>query len=179
MGSNVTVDEVWRRKSDEELLAAVAALSECTVAGREAILAELQRRREAGVLDLELKRSLSAQETEGEGPRRDSNIVVRLWRGDIPLVRTFWGFWFGGVVLLRALIFAGYSVTRTSLITWYLLAVFVAYIGHQVLTLVAIWRSAGQYPGDAPWAALARTVVVLNVFGIAIRVMLSLSASTR
>ena len=156
----MTVDEVWRNKSDEQLLAASAVLEEYNEAGRHAILAELQRRRAAGVFSAP---SIETETVEASYPTGADELIsslpMRLWRGQVSLVKTFWIFGIGVNLVLRALIVFAVSV-RPMLVV--MLAVYIAYL---VFSYVAIWRSADRYEGDASWRNLARIWVVLSLVG--------------
>jgi hypothetical protein len=162
----MTVDDVWRRKSDEQLLAAAAALSEYTDAGRAAIVTELQRRRDAGTLDETVADAPTTAPALSAGPDAiATNVVTRLWRGDIPLVKTFWGVGVLGNLAYRAVIVACLVTPPLSAMPWLLLIVALGYIGYVVFASVTIWRSAGRYAGGPSWRQLARALVVLNALG--------------
>ncbi|MEX1222251.1 MAG: hypothetical protein WEA82_09080 [Idiomarina sp.] len=99
---------------------------------------------------------------------KKNNLLVALFKGDIPLVITYWVF---GVLIsgigiraLMTLLDANYSslaITESGLLilqgAYWLLAAGSFFI------LIAIWRSAGKYEGNAVWSVLARLAVVLNV----------------
>jgi hypothetical protein len=160
----VTVDEIWRHKSDEQLLAASEVLQEYNEAGRQAILGELQRRRDAGAL-------VETYTVESTDPSDDDesagNVLIRLWRGQVPLVRTFWIFGFTINLLLRALIILAVGVRPL------LVLLSAVYLGYLSFIYVAIWRSAGRYRGATVWRTLARLSIVLTILGGIANVLLS------
>jgi hypothetical protein len=92
-----------------------------------------------------------------------------LWAGEIPLARTFWEYTivYGFLANLLTTIgfFAAVAADAASTLA---LMVFLLPVPYNALILVAVWRSAGRYPGPRHWIDLARTftalwVVVLTV----------------
>lgn len=87
------------------------------------------------------------------------NFIERLWRGDIPLVTTFWLCALLSVFLRRAL--SGILETTSpgslaQIVSSSIVAVCFIFV------LVAVWRSAGKYDGPMYWALFARGWVVLG-----------------
>ena len=89
------------------------------------------------------------------------NIVVALWRGQVPLARTAWIY--GGVLLIALLspvilltAFGSPLLHSPLMIPICLFAlIYAAFIA------VAIWRSANNYGGWVAWRALAKGSVVV------------------
>ena len=102
---------------------------------------------------------------EPVSPRRSGRLLRRLWRGEAPLVETFW-IWGVGVnlLLLLVVIVAGPAAPLIGMLAlivgWLAVILAIAYLP---FIAVAIWRSAGRYKGPAIWSVLARTVVVLRI----------------
>jgi hypothetical protein len=101
------------------------------------------------------------------------NVIVRLWRGQVPLVQTYWLYTVLGSVALR-IIAPYYTYILTSNATnlsafdfqmfdylWILLA-----LAFTVWTFVGTWRSANNYavakPNKGSNAALAKCAVTLG-----------------
>lgn len=91
-------------------------------------------------------------------------LVHYLWRGEMPLARAFWGLGVLAAVLFNTayMVIEAHSIDlairgihRPLMIT----LLIVQYI-YTPLVFVAIWRSAGRYPGRRSWAWLARLAVV-------------------
>lgn len=93
-------------------------------------------------------------------------FVVRLFRGDVRLVITYWVF--GSLIgallnVAYTLIEANYIKVATSenllllfqLFSWFT----VAYV---IFIYIAIWRSAGKYQGSAVWSVLAKLMVIIG-----------------
>jgi len=153
----VTTEDVWRRKSDEDLLAAASRLGEYTETGQHAILAELQRRRETGLLDESITSEVLPAAVDSTGTA-DSNAALshdlfrRLWRGEVSLPVAYWGwgvlgnfFWSGAFVM--------FTMNGPNRFAVFLVLLSLAY---SVFICVAIWRSADRYMGRRIWATLAR-----------------------
>lgn len=185
----MTGEEGWRSKSDSELLDAARRADDYSALAGQAILDEIARRRAAGEWSgpnvIETPHADAAQvrdeleaaaiaagfhlEPEAEAERRSraiareeaqkGNLLGRLWRGDVPLRFTYW---IGGVLgSLLGTILASLAILSGSLILQ--LLAFVLLAGHYIFMLVAIWRSAGKYPGHRIWAHLARASLVLGL----------------
>jgi len=169
----MTSEQIWRRKSDEELLEASTRLDEYTVEGQRVIVAELQRRRQTGWLDVmlpDVEGTAANGGTAADVPSDRGNLLVRLWRGQIPLATTYWGY---GVVgnIVGAVLFVQ---AREMLPPLAALLVGILIFAYSVLMFFAIWRSAGRYTGYAAWSALARISVAASVARIAVRVLAGL-----
>lgn len=89
-------------------------------------------------------------------------FLARLFRGEIPLVVTFWIFGFTAN-LAFALLFKliEHNVHNpTTGIAALLITLLIVYIIYTVFILTAIWRSASNYIGTPFWAHLARMNVI-------------------
>lgn len=86
----------------------------------------------------------------------------RLWWGELPLETTFWkftvalGFAVNGICTVIAMFLATLDAPSGVI-----LAVFLIPLPYNVLTTVAVWRSAARYEGDRKWADLARMAAVV------------------
>ncbi|MGF1609604.1 MAG: hypothetical protein ACFCUQ_09430 [Kiloniellales bacterium] len=92
-------------------------------------------------------------------------LIARLWAGELSLARTFWEFaiLYGFALNLSATL--GYLtllVNNASPLLAYL--VFFLPLPYDVLTVVAVWRSAARYQGPTLWADLARVAIVFWFF---------------
>ena len=90
-----------------------------------------------------------------------NNVFVALWRGDVPLVQTYW-LWGALVVFLfkLPLLWTEDSLTNVETVSLTYSGFLVGYslvvIFYGFFISVAIWRSAGKYPGPRKWYYLAR-----------------------
>lgn len=92
------------------------------------------------------------------------NFLKELWRGDVPLFKTYWVFGFAVSVLLNALMILVVSVMeKNPAIESVFLGLWGATTLYGVFIAVAIWRSAGKYQGPKHWMFLARAMVVLSI----------------
>ena len=89
-------------------------------------------------------------------------MISRLWRGEIPLWKSFWLFGVGGGTLLGLPIFST-MLALTDVPDEATALVFVSALGFLLLYLtwvfVGIWRAAGRYAGNPTWAILAKLAV--------------------
>lgn len=103
--------------------------------------------------------------------KRD-NFIIRLFKGDVSLVVTYWvfGVLIGGVVarILLAAIEFNYSQLAMSKNGLLLVQSFYwVIIAYSAFILISIWRSAGKYEGSSIWTGLARAAVILNALSFA------------
>ncbi len=85
------------------------------------------------------------------------NIVQRLWRGEVPLGRAFWGFMIGGGLLLNAATtLAALSQLGEGRSILPFLAIYALPLPFNIFMMIAVWRSAARYQGPRQFADLAR-----------------------
>ena len=91
-------------------------------------------------------------------------ILLRLWRGDVPLAEAFWTW----AVLVGLLV----NVSTTIGFLWLMMAdqVVAAFIvgyalsvPYNVVAAVGVWRSAARTDADPRWAGAARLAVVVGM----------------
>jgi hypothetical protein len=160
----MTPEEIWRGKSEEELVAASNHLGEYTESGQCVIVAELQRRRESGLLSdtyagdvrSDVDDSSSTSDGVDEAPQ---GLLGRLWRGDVPLRITYWVY--GVLTNFVWLVFIAFATAANS--PSLLLLLVALSLTYYVFIVVAIWRSAGRYAGNRIWGDLARATLALGL----------------
>ena len=159
----MTPEEIWQRKSAEELLAASTRPGEYTEIGQQIIRAEIQRRRALGLMTDDQTEASGAPESTTPPAQFDltsSGYVGRLWRGEVSLSVTYWVWGVLVNILTRALIVFAVLVTHARSVV---LGLGLLYIVYGLFMFVAIWRSAGRYGGRRIWADLARVSLVLVI----------------
>ena len=99
------------------------------------------------------------------------NIVKALWRGHVPLWKTYW--LFGVLVNSAILIIIGLIITCCSdyvlstNIKLFWTTIIMAYaIWYPPFILIAVWRSANNYKGNKRWAGLAKIAVIFSVIRV-------------
>ncbi len=78
----------------------------------------------------------------------------KLWNGDVPLVYTFWLYYFVGVIVLSLLAVVIGPVFAIVNVIW---------IAFMVLP---IWKSANKYNGNKLFALLAKISAVVSGIGV-------------
>jgi hypothetical protein len=147
----ITAEELWRSKSDEELVLAARELGDYTEVGRRIILAELASRQ----LETEI-----VLEAATDSPLPDRNFLGRLWRGEFSLPLTYW-VW--GALGNRVVVFIAdvvSDITDNPLVALLVLACEAIYT---VIIVVAVWRSSRRYKGRRLWRDLSRVSVALGL----------------
>ena len=88
--------------------------------------------------------------------------IVELWRGEIPLVRTFWQ-WaiLGGFLANAAATVAALTAVAAGALDLLAAALFFAPIPYDMLMVVGVWRSAARYNGNPANAQSARVAVLV------------------
>ena len=96
---------------------------------------------------------------------KSMDLVRDLWRGNVPLVKTYWLFGVGvGVLFSIASIYVEYhSAFTTGFGLIFALGLSVIHLAYVPFILIAIWRSANKYKGLQRYAVLAKFSVVLRV----------------
>ena len=148
----MTPEEIWRQKSDEELLAASTRLAEYTESGQRIVLGEIRRRALAVTADASMDQVDSDEmwlsPVSARVNQESQLYVVRLWRGEISLPVTFWVWGVLCDTLLRILIVVVLIVTTNRSMTLGI-GIVVLYLAYCLFIIVAIWRSSGRYIGRA------------------------------
>ena len=89
-------------------------------------------------------------------------MIIRLWRGEVALWKTFWLFGVGGGLLLGLPIFGAIlaltDVPDDATASRFLLALGLL-LGYLIWVFVGIWRAATTYQGNPTWAVLAKFTV--------------------
>lgn len=98
-------------------------------------------------------------------------LLKSLWRGDAPLVVTYWLFGFVGSLIIYGVSSEIFSATSSKLAKISTLAFMVSY---QVFVSVSIWRASKKYKGKRHYAVLAQTAVILGFFSSLPNVILAL-----
>jgi hypothetical protein len=88
--------------------------------------------------------------------------IIRLWRGEIGLARTFWEYAIAYAALanLAATILA-FAVIASDGPALLAMAIFFLPLPYNVLAVIIVWRSAARHKGDRRWADAARVAVIL------------------
>jgi len=95
------------------------------------------------------------------------NFVARLFNGDISLPVTYWVFVvlignFAFQIVNKIIEFNYTDIITTQTGSWSVMAFYWVAIGYTIFMLIATWRSAGKFQGNAIWGRVARFVVVLG-----------------
>lgn len=80
--------------------------------------------------------------------------LTKLWEGNVPLVQTFWLYYFVGIFVLRLIAGAVGPVVGIVILVW---------AGFMVLP---IWRSADKYSGNSLFALAAKIAAVVVALGV-------------
>ena len=107
----------------------------------------------------------AATESAREGSKKPS-ILLKLFRGEIKLLITFWTFCISlpllGNIIFTQLVFphldAASSVGTASMLLWGLLMMV-----YGIIASIGLWRSASRYAGPRVWAMLAKLGAVAGV----------------
>ena len=97
-----------------------------------------------------------------------SSFLIKLFKGDIRLVSTFWIFGCLVPFLLKFAIlisekyiikntYPEFSIFSLKFFPWFM-------FGYILFISIAIWKSAGKYTGNPEWKILARLVVCINIY---------------
>lgn len=92
-------------------------------------------------------------------------LIKELWRGNVPLVRTFWVFGFGAnLVFTLAFLYLDFqpdlSTTIMGAIVSLLLVLF--YVVYGPFILISVWKSANKYQGLRRYPIAAKYMVIVG-----------------
>ena len=163
----VALEDVWRRKTDEEVAAAARQIDDYTAEGRRVILGELERRQALGVLDVPLAETGSSGSEEAMDPAGAVGVIRRAWLGYVSLPITYWALGMGGgllVVIARAVVTTHAGAVWA--LPWELFG-----LAYYVFTSIAVWRSANRYRGRRIWAQLAQVAVAASAARTIVRLL--------
>lgn len=93
------------------------------------------------------------------------NSIINLWRGDVPLPKTFWIFGLGVNILFDAsLFYLDSHVDQWTSIFGQIayLSVLLVFVIYSPFILIAIWQSANKYQGLQRYVIAAKIVVIVG-----------------
>jgi len=111
------------------------------------------------------------------------NFIVRLWRGDVPLVRAYWVYGVLVVFILRiALLTTTYAavafIPNLEIADNVVNLIGLLVLVYAVIVMTGVWRSATRYASIKPnrkiWAILAKCAVVFSIIALIASVAKSL-----
>ena len=88
--------------------------------------------------------------------------IGRLWAGDVPLAEAFWQYaiLYGLLVnLVTSLLFLALVINEANVLL--LVLAYGVPVPYNFVVAVAVWRSAGRYPGPKEHVNMARLVTVI------------------
>lgn len=86
------------------------------------------------------------------------NLIKQLWRGELPLVLTYWAYGVGGNIAMKL-----FLLTLAVAMPVLALPVLLLSLIYSIFISVAIWRSANKYEGNRLWAILAKIAIIFGV----------------
>lgn len=101
-------------------------------------------------------------------------MIIRLWRGEVALWKTFWLFGVGGGFVFGLPIF-GALLALTDVPDDTTASIFLAAFGllffYLVWVCVGVWRAATNYLGNPVWAVLAKLAVAAEALKVLLLVV--------
>ncbi len=89
--------------------------------------------------------------------------IIELWRGNVSLPKTGWGYGFLITLVMSAMLVSLSALGYTATLPTVTLLLSVAILVHSPFMAVAIWRSANKYTGPVMWRWFAKGSVLLVV----------------
>jgi hypothetical protein len=98
---------------------------------------------------------------------KQSNYFIRLYKGDISLGVTFWG-WFilANLIIFEPmeLLFNNINVVKLNISVFLMLGLTIFSFFYMAFILTAIWKSSTKHKGTSFWAKIAKLIVIGNIF---------------
>ena len=107
--------------------------------------------------------------TSNSTDSESKGLLGDLWRGDVPLVITYWGFGVVGTLSIYGISSVIIEAYTNKFLALYLLAMMVFY---QLFVSVSVWRSSKKYRGKNVYAILAQAAVFIGWFSSIPKVIL-------
>ena len=107
--------------------------------------------------------------TSNSTDSESKGLLGDLWRGDVPLVITYWGFGVVGTLSIYWIASVIIEAYTNKFLALYLLAMMVFY---QLFVSVSVWRSSKKYRGKNVYAILAQAAVFIGWFSSIPKVIL-------
>lgn len=107
--------------------------------------------------------------TTSSNDLESNGLLGSLWRGNIPLVITYWGFGVVGTLLVYAMASVIIELYTNKFLALYLLTMMVFY---QCFISVSVWRSSKKYQGKNVYALLAQAAIFIGWFSSLPKVIL-------
>jgi hypothetical protein len=101
---------------------------------------------------------------------QSTSLLKTLWRGEAPLVITYWLFGFLGSLVIYGISSEFFNAASGKLAKLSLLAFIVTY---QVFVTVSIWRASKKYKGKRGYVVLAQAAVLLGWFSSIPKIILA------
>jgi len=98
-----------------------------------------------------------------------NGLLGSLWRGNVPLVITYWGFGVVGTLSIYGIASVIIEAFTNKFLALYLLAMMVFY---QLFVSVSVWRSSKKYQGKNVYALLAQAAIFIGWFSSIPKVIL-------
>lgn len=109
--------------------------------------------------------NIMTKQLSKNGNRR-SSVLVKLFKGDIPLWQTFWLFGVAFSLIYRFLavaIISNQHVIAGNGFAFFIMLFGCLGIAYQIFIWIAIWNSASKYRGNTLWAILAKVAVAVSI----------------
>ncbi len=104
-------------------------------------------------------------------------LLVRLLKGEVPLVYTYWGFGVAAWVLLgilNSVILFNYSALSLHVnVDAFIVGLAYFLIVYQLFISIALWNSAKHYTGLKIWAVLAKLVAVALIASLILKFVIN------
>ncbi len=94
---------------------------------------------------------------------QSNNYLVKLYKGDVPLVKTFWVF---HIIIGTVLTIVCIALAIVMPVVYFILLMVQAYL------MIALWNSASKYQGAAIWRILAKINAVIGLIVVVSSVVL-------
>lgn len=95
--------------------------------------------------------------------------LQRLWRGDEPLARAFWGWAVVGSLLVNGATTTLFLIlSAQDLVVLGLVAGYAISVPYNILAIVGVWRAADRHPGARFWAEAARIAALIGLIAMSV-----------
>jgi hypothetical protein len=112
-----------------------------------------------------LQKTLNSKKPELQ-PSSKPSFISNLWKGNIPLIKTFWLLWLLPAILFPILLNLFVFAVAPFLGVLYLVLYFVlgaAFAIYQIICIKGLWSSATRYQGKKLWSYATKGFIVIGL----------------
>ncbi len=114
-----------------------------------------------------IENSLNQNHPEPPPSKAGPSFISKLWKGEIPLVKTFWLFWLLPAVafpVIQSILAFAIAPILGVLYLFIYFFIGIAFAIYQVICIKGVWLSATNYTGKSIWSIASKILIISSLF---------------